>query len=124
MAKHLHRVDSLIAGALLNGIREADLTYRDVAKTTGMSLNRVGIILRQQPPPATVGEVGLIAAAFGATASEIVARAEDERRREQIVADVVAADQNGVAADWALAAHEGKDETRGEFEDGESGDGV
>lgn len=76
MAKQLLPIDALIAEHLLEGVQEAGLTYRQIAASTGMSINRLGIILRKEPPPATVGEVGMIAKCFGSSASEIILAAE------------------------------------------------
>lgn len=61
--------------------------------------------------------------------AELARRARDEAaaveaERERIIADVVAADHNGRATEHALAADEHTDDTQGEFEDGEPGDGV
>lgn len=81
VAKHLLPIDALIADQLIEGVSAAGLTYRQMAATTGMSINRLGIILRKEPPPATVGEVGLIAGCFGATASEIILAAENVARQ-------------------------------------------
>lgn len=41
-----------------------------------MSQNRVGIILRRETPPATVGELSAIARAVGRTGAEFVSQAE------------------------------------------------
>lgn len=71
-------MDAVIAGYLREGVDSAGLTYRELADRTGISLNRIGIILRQVPPPATIGEMGRIAAAIGFTASELLMRAEAE----------------------------------------------
>lgn len=81
MAKLLLPIDALIADQLIQGVRDAGLTYRQIAAATGMSINRLGIILRKEPPPATVGEIGLIAGCFGATPSEIILAAESVARR-------------------------------------------
>lgn len=80
MAKKLLPVDALIAGYLQAGIQEAGLSYRQIGAATGMSINRIGIILRQEPPPATVGEIGMLAHVLGLTASDLIARAEAELR--------------------------------------------
>lgn len=69
-------MDALIAGYLRDGVQESGLTYRQIAAKTGMSINRLGIILRQEPPPATVGEIGLIASTFNANVAALVERAE------------------------------------------------
>ncbi|WP_146114332.1 helix-turn-helix domain-containing protein [Microbacterium sp. MYb72] len=103
MAKHLLPIDALIADQLIEGVRAAGLTYRQIASATGMSINRLGIILRKEPPPATVGEVGLIAGCFGATASEIILAAENVAPRRD---------------DYDLVSNE----TINEFPDGDDAD--
>jgi transcriptional regulator with XRE-family HTH domain len=76
-------MDALIAGYLLEAVQQSGVTYRQIASDTGMSINRIGIILRQESPPATLGEIGLIGSAVGLTASELVERAESVVRRPQ-----------------------------------------
>lgn len=76
MAKNLLPMDALIAGYLYEAVQDAGITYRKLAAITGMSINRIGIILRQESPPATLGEIGMIGSAVGLTASELVERAE------------------------------------------------
>ncbi len=53
------RAVSLILRAAADGRR---VTLRQLAEGAGMGLNRVGIILRGAPPPATVGKAGTLAA--------------------------------------------------------------
>lgn len=74
--KELQSVDREIAAVLAEHVEQHGITRRELALATGMSTNRLGIILRQQPPPATVGEVGLISRAIGITASAVIAEAE------------------------------------------------
>jgi transcriptional regulator with XRE-family HTH domain len=69
-------VDAAIADYIRNGVESAGLTYREIAAQTGMSINRIGIILRKEPPPATVGEISCIARTFGMKASDLIAEAE------------------------------------------------
>lgn len=76
--KLLLPVDEVIARHLREGVERAGLSYRSLASDTGMSLNRIGIILRQETPPATGGELSRIASAIGLSASEVMARAEAE----------------------------------------------
>ncbi|WP_153302223.1 hypothetical protein [Microbacterium foliorum] len=83
MAKNLLPMDALIAGYLLEAIQSSGLTYRQIASDTGMSINRIGIILRQESPPATLGEIGLLGSAVGLSASELVERAENVARQRQ-----------------------------------------
>lgn len=85
MAKNLLRMDSLIADYLRDGVRDAGKSYRDLAAETGMSINRIGIILRQEPPPVTVGELGLLAAAVGLVGSELIKRAEVASKSSNVV---------------------------------------
>lgn len=76
VSKHLLPVDVRIAELLNELVEQSGKSRRALASETGMSMNRLGIILRQEPPPATVGEIGLIARALDSTASAIIARAE------------------------------------------------
>lgn len=74
--KRLGPLDDAIASLLGRDVAVSGKSRRDLARDTGMSTNRIGIILRHEPPPATVGEVGLLAAAVGRTASAVIAEAE------------------------------------------------
>ncbi|TDL43868.1 hypothetical protein [Microbacterium oleivorans] len=74
--KQLLDVDLRISEVLAELVDAAQLSRRELSSRTGISANRLGIILRQEPPPATVGEVGQIASAVGTTASDVIARAE------------------------------------------------
>lgn len=68
---------------LAERVEQHGITRRELALATGMSANRLGIILRQEPPPATVGEVGLISRAIGITASAVIAEAESRMSQAQ-----------------------------------------
>lgn len=74
--KRLGPLDSAIATILARAVASTGRTRRDLAADLGMSANRIGIILRHEPPPATVGEVGLLASVVGRTASDVTAEAE------------------------------------------------
>lgn len=74
--KSLQPLDSAIARTLSTAVAESGLTRRVLAEVTGMSANRIGIILREEGPPATVGEVGLIGEAVGLDASTVIGRAD------------------------------------------------
>jgi len=74
--KSLLDVDLRIAEILALLVEKSGVSRRDLAARTGISANRLGIILRQEPPPATVGEVGQIATALGTTASAVISEAE------------------------------------------------
>ena len=91
-SKSLQPLDSAIVAILSTRIEESGATRRALAEETGMSANRVGIILRGEQPPATVGEVGALARVVGMTAGEIIAMAESMLDVSQ--------------ADVALAAHD------------------
>ncbi|BDA65104.1 hypothetical protein MANAM107_19380 [Actinomyces capricornis] len=54
------------------------LSQRRLSRTTGMSLNRVGIILRAEGPAPTVGELDALAGALGVQGSEVLRRAEGQ----------------------------------------------
>ena len=69
---------------------------RDLARETGMSTNRIGIILRHEPPPATVGEVGLLAAAVGRTASAVIAEAEGPVSEDDETMELAAASDSDI----------------------------
>lgn len=79
--KPLQPLDSAVARVLAAEVNSSGLTRRALAATTGMSANRIGIILREEQPPATVGEVGMIAEAVGTTASSVFMRAEESLGR-------------------------------------------
>ena len=77
-AKQLRPVDHLTQSLLADAVRETGAKHADVGEKTGMSQNRVSIILRLGTPPATVGEISAIAQAIGRSASEFIAAAEAE----------------------------------------------
>ncbi len=60
------------------------LSQRQISDRAGMSLNRIGIILRDDGPPATVGEIDRIAGVLGVEASAIFAEAEQVRKRDAV----------------------------------------
>lgn len=74
--KHLEPFDRLIAEALQALVEKKGATYRPLAEKSGVGLNRLGIILRGEEPPATIGEIDRIARALGSSASAILAEAE------------------------------------------------
>lgn len=76
-AKHLQPLDAVIVEILAHRIDALGTSRRALAAETGMSANRIGIILRGEQPPATVGEVGALARVIGMTAGEVIALAED-----------------------------------------------
>lgn len=52
------------------------LSYRAIAKSAGMSLNRVGIIFRNEGPTINVDEIVRMATALSLRPSQVVAEAE------------------------------------------------
>lgn len=79
MAKHrkeLSEIDFLVQSLLAEAVEDAGLPQAELGKRTGMSQNRVGIILRRETPPASVGEIGSIAQEVGTSASSLIAEAE------------------------------------------------
>lgn len=78
--KDLEPIDIAAADALLSAMTVAGISQRQIARESGMSLNRVGIILRKEPPPATVGEIDAMSGPLGVTASSIVGQAERSLR--------------------------------------------
>lgn len=75
-AKNLQALDAAIVQILAARIDELGISRRTLAGQTGMSANRIGIILRGEQPPATVGEVGVLAKIIGMSAGQIIALAE------------------------------------------------
>jgi transcriptional regulator with XRE-family HTH domain len=74
--KTLQPLDAAIAAILAERIEAQGASRRTLAVSTGMSANRIGIILRGEQPPATVGEVRALAGECGLTAGQVVALAE------------------------------------------------
>lgn len=75
--KLLQPLDRAAAHVLAEAVEAAGLSRRRLAEATGLSANRIGIVLRQEEPPATVGELALLADAVGMAASAVVRTAED-----------------------------------------------
>jgi transcriptional regulator with XRE-family HTH domain len=74
--KPLKPLDHAVAQILAAAVGSKDISRRALADLTGMSINRLGIILREEEPPATLGEVATIAYALGMSAGAVVRRAE------------------------------------------------
>lgn len=74
--KSLTPIDAETADVIAEAVDTSGFTRRQLSELTGMSVNRIGIIIRKEPPPATIGELGAIAHALGKSASEIVRLAE------------------------------------------------
>ena len=79
-AKPLAPLDFAVVGVLTRRQRMCGISQRRLAEASGMSLNRVGIVLRGETPPASVGEVGALSAALGLTVAEVLREAETTER--------------------------------------------
>ncbi len=75
--KPLQPLDREIVHVLNERIDAAGLTRRGIEAQSGLGVNRIGIILRGEQPPATVGEVDALARLAGLSASDVIALAED-----------------------------------------------
>lgn len=76
--KPLEPLDLAVIAILVGCQEDAGLSQRRLARATGMSLNRVGIILRAEGPAPTVGELDALAGALGVQGSEVLRRAEGQ----------------------------------------------
>jgi len=74
--KPMHPIDRAVAQVLASAVSDAGVSRRVLAERTGMSTNRLGIILRGERPAATVGEAEVIASALGLDAFDLFAAAE------------------------------------------------
>lgn len=81
------------------------VSQRRLAEISEMSLNRVGIILRGETPPASVGEVDALSTALGLTVTEVLREAEAAEREGRAGLRVVdgEADRDGTATSEAEA---------------------
>ena len=69
--KEFEPIDEAIAELLGKAVTNSGMTYRALRDATGLSINRIGIILRKEPPPATMGEIGAIAGATGRDVAQL-----------------------------------------------------
>ena len=65
-----------VAAVLQEKTKTLRLSYRAVAEAAGMSLNRVGIIFRNEGPTINVDEIVRMATALSLSPSQVVAEAE------------------------------------------------
>lgn len=65
-----------VAAVLQEQTRFLGLSYRALAKSAGMSMNRVGIIFRNEGPAINVDEIVRMASALFLLPSQVVAEAE------------------------------------------------
>lgn len=75
--KDLEPIDREAQRILNDTVENSGKSHADIAAATGMSQNRVSIILRRDTPPASVGEIMAIAHAVGLSGSVIIAQAEE-----------------------------------------------
>ena len=52
------------------------MSLRELARLSGLGLNRAGKIMRGETPPATIGEIGDLSGVFGLPASDVIAASE------------------------------------------------
>lgn len=76
-AKRLRPIDEAVRIRLAEAAAESSLGQSQIGQLSGMSQNRVGIILRGETPPATVGEIYAMSDALGLDPVEVIRDAED-----------------------------------------------
>ncbi|NYD87804.1 hypothetical protein [Cellulomonas oligotrophica] len=81
--KPLRPLDRAVVEVLVDKLDSTGLSRRKLAEITGMSTNRIGIILRAEEPPPTIGELSALAGAAGVEASEVLAAAERGLERDR-----------------------------------------
>lgn len=65
-----------VAEILRETAQQQGMTYRPLSAAAGLSLNRLGIIFRNEGPAASIDELGAIAEVLDTTASAVVSEAE------------------------------------------------
>ncbi|HEY0217913.1 MAG TPA: hypothetical protein VGC57_16095 [Cellulomonas sp.] len=75
-AKPIRDLDREVATLLLAAAEESGMNRRTMAASAEMSMNRLGKILRQEPPPASIGEFGAIAEVLGLSLGTVMLEAE------------------------------------------------
>lgn len=71
-SKPLEPVDKHVADALAELAQNSGLTQSELGDMVGLSQNRVGKILRKEPPPASIGEADKLATALGGSLENIL----------------------------------------------------
>lgn len=74
--KKLAPIDEEVQRLLAEQVEKSGLTQDFIGREIDMSQNRVGIILRRETPPASLGEIDAIAQIAGIKLSDIISRAE------------------------------------------------
>ncbi|RTE49610.1 hypothetical protein [Actinobaculum sp. 352] len=75
-SKNFEPMDEAVSDALIAAVQDSGVSYRELRRLTGLSINRIGIILRKEPPPATMGEIYSIAAAVGVDVVQMIREAD------------------------------------------------
>ena len=88
-AKQLRPVDVLTQQLLAEAVAQAGVVQMTLQERTGISQNRISIILRGATPPATVGEVCAIAHAVGENGAAIIGKAEEAVGSDELVAAAI-----------------------------------
>lgn len=65
-----------VAAALQEKVKAAGFSYRRIAEAAGMSLNRVGIIFRNEGPAINTDELARIAGALSLSPSQVITDAQ------------------------------------------------
>lgn len=104
-AKPLAPLDFAVVEVLTRHQQMCGVSQRRLAEISEMSLNRVGIILRGETPPASVGEVDALSTALGLTVTEVLREAEAAEREGRAGLRAVGgeADRDGTATSEAEA---------------------
>ena len=73
--KGLSPVEIQAQRLLADAVSASSLSQKEIGQAVGISQNRVGIILRRETPPATIGELLSIASVVGADGVESISKA-------------------------------------------------
>jgi transcriptional regulator with XRE-family HTH domain len=68
-----------VAAEIRRLLAERQWSGRELARRTGLSTNSVAVKLRGDSTPFDVGDIDVIAAAFGVTPANLIAHADAER---------------------------------------------
>lgn len=104
-----------VAAVLQEKTKSLRLSYRAVAEAAGMSLNRVGIIFRNEGPTINVDEIVRMASALSLRPSQVVAEAE--ARVSDSASSASAPGASALGADNVARLDFGRSRGRGASED-------
>ncbi|VEI13972.1 helix-turn-helix domain-containing protein [Trueperella bialowiezensis] len=76
--KELEPIDNAMRELLKEAVTASGVTHTQIGKRVGMSQNRVSTILRGATPPASLGELYMIADVIGVSVSQLIVEAERE----------------------------------------------